>query len=317
MPYCPNCGKELPVSGMKFCPFCGASTRPSVPPQVISPLASAKPSHMKRNILLGLIVIVIALIGMAAAGHVLSPQTATVQTSGQPTTVATVTTAGVQYDVVIRYKERYLSSVSYHVANQGNGYLIVTLEIHNNIEKTFGTNPLNFYLIANNVKYTLDFATYSLPDTLQSVEALKGGTVSGSIAFQVPEKTNDYQLYYGAPFTSFNINWIHYVTSTTQAIREQLILEAYNWNGPTTLKITLRNVGSSSIDTGNADVFINGIAAGHLGGNCNSVLGVSSSCTFSITLPNGSWTPGVAYSLKIVTPSGGVFSYSMICGQSS
>ena len=184
----------------------------------VKPGTTVKPSHMKRNILVGVIVIVIVLIGMAAAGHLLNPptqngtllttastiQTPTVQITSQPSTTLK------QYDVVIKYAEKYTKSIGGIDAKQGYTFLIMTVQIQNNVDREFSTNALNFYVTINNIKYGANFAGFSLSDSIQSVELQKGGTISGSIAFQVPVGTTDYTPTYEAPFRTFEINWIHY-----------------------------------------------------------------------------------------------------------
>ena len=107
-----------------------------------------------------------------------------------------------------------------------------------------------------------------------------------------------------------------------QQTKQQLIMEAYNWLTPgTSLIMTVRNVGTANIAV--ADVFVNGVAAtGAVGGsgtNCNTPTGnvpVQTSCTLTIT-GYGTMTNGVAYSVKVVTADGAVFSYSAIAGQAS
>ena len=104
-----------------------------------------------------------------------------------------------------------------------------------------------------------------------------------------------------------------------QQTKEQLIMEAYNWNfgtPPGTITITLRNVGPAAIDAAITDVFVNGIAAGGLIGGCAVTLNPGDSCSDTIT-PVGTFISGAAYPLKLVTPSGGVFSYSVIAGGAS
>jgi hypothetical protein len=93
--------------------------------------------------------------------------------------------------------------------------------------------------------------------------------------------------------------------------KEQLILEAYNWNS-TSLKATLRNVGSATVQ----------IASWYISGNAQSgswtpatvaVLGTS---TYNGAF-TGSYASGVAYTLKVVSVTGGVFAFSVIYGSSS
>lgn len=105
--------------------------------------------------------------------------------------------------------------------------------------------------------------------------------------------------------------------------KEQLILEAYNWSfasAPGQLTGRVRNVGSASIDSATIDVFVNGVPApAGLAGTCNIVLTPAGGyCDFSFAVP-GAASPigGAAYPLKLVTATGGVFSYSVIAGGAS
>ena len=108
-------------------------------------------------------------------------------------------------------------------------------------------------------------------------------------------------------------------SSGGQQTKEQLIMEAYSFPIAGPLAVTVRNVGSASINVGGSDFFINGIV-GTLGGGCvgATLTPAGGSCAGTVTLTGyGSLTSGAAYPLKIVTPDGGVFSYSVIFGGSS
>lgn len=93
--------------------------------------------------------------------------------------------------------------------------------------------------------------------------------------------------------------------------KEQLIMEAYTWTTSTALTFTLRNVGSAPLV----------VAAVYLGGiNQNaatSSVAIGTSVAFSLTVVSpGSFTPGAAYTLKVVSSTGGVFAFSVIQGSS-
>ena len=92
-------------------------------------------------------------------------------------------------------------------------------------------------------------------------------------------------------------------------VKEQLIVEAYNWNNPASLILNIRNVGSASvtidkvyiageqkIPTGTLDIPVGGVQA--------------------ITVATSGASYGVAFSIKVVTKTGGVFSFSAIQGSS-
>ncbi len=104
-----------------------------------------------------------------------------------------------------------------------------------------------------------------------------------------------------------------------QQVKNQLIMEAYTWGG--NLQLTVRNVGTANVVV--SDVFVSGnkvqgAISGTSCGNPEGLVPVQASCTLNISgLNSGSFTPGVAYTIKVVTADGAVFSYSAIDGQSS
>jgi flagellin-like protein len=107
-------------------------------------------------------------------------------------------------------------------------------------------------------------------------------------------------------------------SSGGQQTKEQLIMEAFSFPTGGPLALTVRNVGSASINAGGSDFFINGVTAALTGGCSGTTLTPGQSCQGSLTLASyASLTSGAAYPLKIVTPDGGVFSYSITYGGSS
>jgi flagellin-like protein len=111
-------------------------------------------------------------------------------------------------------------------------------------------------------------------------------------------------------------------SSGGQQTKQQLIMEAYDWSGGTTcgagnLCLSVRNVGSASILVGSADVFVNGVKASATA--TDATLAPQASTLLTIVTPT--FTPalaqGAAYTIKVVTPDGAVFSYSAIYGQAS
>jgi len=107
--------------------------------------------------------------------------------------------------------------------------------------------------------------------------------------------------------------------------KEQVIMEAYSWSG-NTLTVTLRNVGSATENLSGADYFVNGVLTiepptSTCGtGATLSALAPTYSCVVTVNVGSNienSLTSGAAYAFKIVTPTGGVFSYSVIYGGSS
>ena len=112
-------------------------------------------------------------------------------------------------------------------------------------------------------------------------------------------------------------------SSGGQQTKQQVIMEAYSWPATTAggnpITMTLRNVGPSATEF--SDAFINGVTAAPTGScapfnTATNVLAVGQSCQLILT-PTNAPSGGVAYTIKIVTIDGAVFSYSAIYGQSS
>lgn len=93
-----------------------------------------------------------------------------------------------------------------------------------------------------------------------------------------------------------------------------MIVDAYSWNAGNataagTITLYLRNVGNSEVE----------LDAVYLGG---VMVATSMSTTLPVQGPvvqvdlttTGTYTSGVAYTMKCITKTGGVFTYSLICG---
>lgn len=108
-------------------------------------------------------------------------------------------------------------------------------------------------------------------------------------------------------------------SSGGQQTKEQLIMEAFSFPTGGPLALTVRNVGSASINVGGSDFFVNGVKSNAITGTCSgATLTPSQSCVANVPLASyASLVSGAAYPLKIVTPDGGVFSYSVTFGGAS
>jgi len=91
-------------------------------------------------------------------------------------------------------------------------------------------------------------------------------------------------------------------------VKEQLVVEAYDWVATGTLKLYVRNVGASDVE----------VAAIYVGGKADTsatgLITVKQSTSFTPSLSGLTPVPGTAYVVKVVTKTGGVFSFSCICG---
>jgi flagellin-like protein len=92
--------------------------------------------------------------------------------------------------------------------------------------------------------------------------------------------------------------------------REQIIVDAYSWNqSSNAITLYMRNVGNSEIILD--AVYVGGDVASTNMGTTLPVLGPV--IQVDVT-PTGSYTSGVAYTAKCITKTGGVFTFSLICG---
>jgi len=97
-----------------------------------------------------------------------------------------------------------------------------------------------------------------------------------------------------------------------QQTKEQLVLEAYDWTGAN-LQIVLRNVGSGGVNI--AAIYLEGNSWINFGTTGTSIP-IGGTYSASSTPPSGpTFTLNVAYVLKIVTTSGGTFTYSVVRGK--
>lgn len=94
-------------------------------------------------------------------------------------------------------------------------------------------------------------------------------------------------------------------------VKEQIIMEAYNWPAGTgAFTVTLRNVGSSAVTL--ANLYVGGVLATNTLTAAINPGGTSAgavTCGGSLSL-----TDGVAYTFKVVTQTGGVFTFTVIRG---
>jgi len=122
------------------------------------------------------------------------------------------TTIPAQYDVTIRYSESKTTMILTNgygpiVPTGYNIFLIVTFQIQSHADQEFYTNPNNFYVIGNNVKYGYSSNSFLVSGMLPTVDLLKGGSVSGKLVFEVPSGSIIYTPTYDW-ITDFQIEWI-------------------------------------------------------------------------------------------------------------
>lgn len=94
-------------------------------------------------------------------------------------------------------------------------------------------------------------------------------------------------------------------------VKQQLMFESYNWAQGASLTFTVRNVGSASVTI--ASLYISGTLQTGASWVPSNVINPGGTTGTRFT-PFGSYTAGVAYTIKIVTTTGGIFTYKAVLG---
>jgi hypothetical protein len=97
-------------------------------------------------------------------------------------------------------------------------------------------------------------------------------------------------------------------TGGTQT-KEQLILEAYDWKDKGTIIMIVRNVGSTEVN----------IAAIYLEGSpltpATATVSIGGTASYSLSASGLTVTSGASYTLKLITATGGTFTFSVVAGK--
>ncbi len=138
--------------------------------------------------------IIIILVSVIALGCIESQPS-----SSNPKSMVAATPASTQAQsqyIIISYSAKNVTSIGqYGEANSGKVFLVITMNIENHGYEKFHVSPSTFNLIANNIKYG-DSGSYQLEDVLDRVDIPAGGSIKGSVAFEVPSNIGSYQLQY-------------------------------------------------------------------------------------------------------------------------
>lgn len=131
-------------------------------------------------------IIIMVLVSVIAMGCITSQSSS----SNPKSAVAT-------QNIIISYSAKKVNTIGqYGEANSGMVFLVITMNIENHGYEKFHVSPSTFDLIANNIKY-VESGSYQLDDVLARVDIPDGGSINGSVAFNVPSNIGSYQLQYG------------------------------------------------------------------------------------------------------------------------
>lgn len=152
------------------------------------------------------ILVIIALImpGCGSGGN--AGNTSTTSTNGETTT----TTYEGQV-IVITYSsttsEEMAGKWSFSPPRPGYFFLIVSLNIENHGYDKLSVSQFFFTITVNGQEYNNTYVN-GLPDKLASGEVHDNESTSGNLAFEVPQGTTDFEIFYKYA-SSFNIQWIN------------------------------------------------------------------------------------------------------------
>jgi flagellin-like protein len=105
-----------------------------------------------------------------------------------------------------------------------------------------------------------------------------------------------------------------------QQVKDQVIVEAYQWITPTPLLLQLRNTGATVFDLTRANYYVGGVqmaSVTHTGTKCTATaFSPGMACTANVPIAGLTPVYGVAYVVKIGLADGGMSSYSAVYGTS-
>jgi len=105
-----------------------------------------------------------------------------------------------------------------------------------------------------------------------------------------------------------------------QQMKDEVIIEAYQWPTPTPLILQLRNTGVRSLDLTKAAYYVGGLQMAnptHTGTTCTpSSFSPGMACTANVPISGLTPAYGVAYVIKISLADGGITSFSAVYGNS-
>jgi hypothetical protein len=100
---------------------------------------------------------------------------------------------------------------AYSTPDVGKIYLLVHITISNHGYDDVYTNPNNFQVEINKVKYGYDSASYSLSDIgkpkLDTAHLSDGGQISGYLVFQIPADAPRYDLIYDPGYPPMKVKY--------------------------------------------------------------------------------------------------------------
>jgi hypothetical protein len=143
-----------------------------------------------------------------------STEVSTIKTIETPTPKIIATPIPDERSIDITYFHKINNYVGMRESGSSSGmtYLFITMTIENHGYHSFNVNPYNWAVEINNIRYSHHWVTYDLKDRLSTQDIMDGGSLTGSIAFEIPRNgTNpnnyEYSIIYDETFDDYNINY--------------------------------------------------------------------------------------------------------------
>ncbi|MCZ7403227.1 MAG: DUF4352 domain-containing protein [Candidatus Methanoperedens sp.] len=140
-------------------------------------------------------IIIIILVSVISLGCIESQPSSSISIENPKSTIVPAQ-AQSQENITVSYSAKKVNTIGqYGEAEPGNVFLVISMNIENHGYEKFHASPYIFNLIANNLTYGQS-GSYQLDDVLAIVDIPDGGSINGSIAFNVPSNIGNYQLQY-------------------------------------------------------------------------------------------------------------------------
>jgi len=153
---------------------------------------------------LRLVIVILLFVGFAFATPPSTPSKLTdsdlhKSSISQSTTDSSKTATSISDDNVCYYDWKWYTTDhigEYNKAPAGSTYAVVTIYIKNKGDKSASTNPLDWYLLVDGLKYTYDLATFDSSINHLTYDVMKGAETERTIVYLVKGYPQNAELKY-------------------------------------------------------------------------------------------------------------------------
>lgn len=213
--FCRKCGSEILVND-DYCPKCGARQfEPTPSEETVNKNDYKQKTIMSNNlvtVIVGLLLLCLCLVFAFVFGA--HPDASQDQSNTVPDIITP--TAGTQGKNICfwDWKGAIVSQVDSYNAPSGYNYAVVTVYIKNEADNSVSTNPLNWSLIADGIKYIHDASISSNSIKHQTVDVGKGGEIETQFVYLIKGDPSEAILRYKGVSPPEMQRENHYTTQT-------------------------------------------------------------------------------------------------------